>query len=82
MLGGMGFLAGLCVLFGIAPQILMSGVVAPAVAAMNFNFQVNLTFLGVHTLSASAPTTAGALLALFALLAAGAAVVVLIVWIA
>ena len=72
MLGGMGFLAGLCVLFGIAPQILMSGVVAPAVAAMNFNFQVNLTFLGVHTLSASAPTTAGALLALFALLAAGA----------
>ena len=72
MLSGMGFLAGLCVLFGIAPQILMSGVVSPAVSAMNFNFQVNLTFLGVHTLSANAPITAGALLALVALLAAGA----------
>ena len=72
MLGGMGFLAGLCVLFGIAPQILMSGLISPAVTAMNFNFQVNLTFLGVQTVSANAPITAGALLALFALLAAGA----------
>jgi multicomponent Na+:H+ antiporter subunit A len=72
MLSGMGFLAGLCVLFGIAPQILMSGLVSPAVAAMKFNFQVNLTFLGVHTVSANAPITAGALLALFALLAAAA----------
>jgi multicomponent Na+:H+ antiporter subunit A len=72
MLSGMGFLAGLCALFGIAPQILMSGLVAPAVAAMNFNFQVNLTFLGIQTGSANAPITAGALLALIALLAAGA----------
>ncbi len=72
MLGGMGFLAGLCALFGIAPQILMSGLVSPAVTAMNFNFQVNLTFLGLHTASANAPITAGAVLALLALLAAGA----------
>lgn len=67
MLTGMSVLAGLCVLFGIAPQILMKYVSAPGVAALGFDWQVNLTYLGIHTVSAGAPVTAGALLAIIAL---------------
>ncbi len=70
MRAGMGFLAFLCVVFGLAPQILLRWVVAPATAAQNVVWPVNLTFLGVHTTSAGAPVTLGAGLTVLALLIA------------
>ncbi len=70
---GMGVLAAACLLFGLAPQLLVSWIAAPAVQAMHFPLALNLTFLGLHTASAGAPVTAGALLALLALLIAGVA---------
>jgi multicomponent Na+:H+ antiporter subunit A len=70
---GMGFLAVLCVLFGIAPQLLLGWLAAPAAAAMNFQVPLNLSFLGLHTVATGAPITAGALFAVVALLVAGAA---------
>lgn len=67
---GMGFLAALSLLFGVAPQLLLNGLSIPAASAMGFQAGVNMTFLGIHTASANAPITAGALVALAALLAA------------
>jgi multicomponent K+:H+ antiporter subunit A len=69
MLTGMGFLAGLCVLFGLAPQILMQGLVAPAVRGLGFQWQVTLSWLGLQTTSAGVQVTLGAVIALVALLA-------------
>lgn len=67
---GMGFLAALSLLFGVAPQLLLNGLSIPAASVMGFQAGVNMTFLGIHTASANAPITAGALVALAALLAA------------
>ena len=68
MLAGMGAMGGLCLVFGIAPQFLMS-TVAPAVRALGFAWYVNFSWLGVQTSSAGAQVTLGAGLALVALLA-------------
>jgi multicomponent Na+:H+ antiporter subunit A len=68
MLTGMGILAGLCVLFGLAPQLLMQGVVAPAVRSLGFEWRVTLSWLGLQTTSAGVQVTLGAAIALAALL--------------
>ncbi len=65
---GMGVLAALCLLFGIAPQLLTTWVVAPAARALGFSAAVTVSWLGVRTSSAGAPTTLGALVLLAALL--------------
>ena len=68
MLGGMGVLAALCLFFGVAPQVLMQGVVAPAVRAMGFDWAVELSWLGLRTTSAGVQVTLGAGIVLAALL--------------
>ena len=73
MQAGMGILAAACLLFGLVPQLLVSWIASPAVMAMGFPLSLNLTFLGLHTASAGAPVTSGAILALAALLGAGIA---------
>jgi proton-translocating NADH-quinone oxidoreductase chain N len=71
MLAGMSILGGLCLLFGLAPQLLMQTVVAPAVSGLGFRWDVALSWLGVQTASAGVQVTAGAGIALLALLAGG-----------
>ncbi len=66
MLTGMGILTGLCLLFGLAPQLLFKNLVVPAVGALNFNWDVTLTWLGLQTNSAGAQVTLGAGIALVA----------------
>jgi proton-translocating NADH-quinone oxidoreductase chain N len=68
MLAGMGILAGLCLLFGLAPQILFKNLVIPAVSALNFHWDVTLTWLGLQTNSAGVQVTLGAGIALVAVL--------------
>lgn len=65
---GMGFLAVCCLLFGVAPQLLIKWLAAPAASAMGFNQVLSISFLGVHTQTGSVPITAGAILAVAALL--------------
>jgi len=70
---GMGVLAGLCVLFGVAPQLLLAPVVAPAVRSLGFAWDVQTSWLGVGTGSDTVGVTAGAVVVLTAaLLGAGA----------
>jgi multicomponent Na+:H+ antiporter subunit A len=54
---GMGVLAGLCLLFGLVPQILMQWVVSPAVKALGFSWGLSFTWLGIQ---ATAPGVSGA----------------------
>jgi NADH:ubiquinone oxidoreductase subunit 5 (subunit L)/multisubunit Na+/H+ antiporter MnhA subunit len=68
MLAGMGFLAGLCILFGLAPQILMQWLVAPAVTGLGFQWAVAPSWLGLQTSSAGVQVTLGAGITLIALL--------------
>ncbi len=65
---GMGMLAGLCLLFGIAPQLLLKAVVTPAVTALGAPSPVSLTWLGFQLANNSIQITAGAALLLLALL--------------
>jgi proton-translocating NADH-quinone oxidoreductase chain N len=67
MLGGMGILAGLCILFGLAPQILFSNLVAPAITALGFNVDVMISWGGVQTSSAGVQITLGAGITLVAI---------------
>lgn len=68
MLAGMGILGGLCLLFGLAPQLLFKGLVAPAINALGFQWDVTLTWLGLQTTSAGVQVTMGAGIALIAVL--------------
>jgi multicomponent Na+:H+ antiporter subunit A len=68
MLGGMGILGFLCLLFGLAPQILFKGLVSPAVSALGFDWKITLTWFGLRTSSAGVQVTLGAAIALVALL--------------
>jgi multicomponent Na+:H+ antiporter subunit A len=68
MLAGMGILGFLCLLFGLAPQILFQNVVAPAVPALGFKWDVSLTWLGLQTNSAGVHVTIGAVIVLAACL--------------
>ncbi|MEA4907511.1 MAG: NADH-quinone oxidoreductase subunit L [Anaerolineaceae bacterium] len=69
MLGGMGFLGGLSLFFGLAPQVLMQAVVAPAVSSLGFDWDVTLSWFGVQTTSAGVQVTLGAGIAVVALAA-------------
>ena len=66
---GMGILAVLCVLFGIAPQLLVDWVVAPAVRSLGFLWAGQVSWLGVPTGPAGLYGVAAASMALVALLA-------------
>jgi len=57
---GLGITGALCVVFGIAPQLVMQPVIEPAVRALGFDWQVQATWLGVVTGSGSIGVTAGA----------------------
>ena len=60
MLGGMGAMGSLCLVFGLAPQILMVPVVAPAVQSLGFDWDVGMSWLGVLTTKGSISVTVGA----------------------
>lgn len=62
MLAGMGVLAAASLLFGIAPQLLVKWIAAPALSAMNFSLPTDVTFLGLQVNGSGAPITAGAIL--------------------
>jgi len=56
---GMGVLGTACLVFGVAPQLLMQPVVAPAVRSLGFDWNIQLTWLGVMTGAGAAAVTAG-----------------------
>lgn len=68
---GMGVLAACCLLFGVAPQLMVNWISVPAVKAMGFESVIQMSFLGVHTTSGSIPVTAGAILVIAALFVVG-----------
>jgi multicomponent Na+:H+ antiporter subunit A len=63
---GMGVLAALCLAFGIAPQILIANVVAPAVKSLGFANVLQLSWLGINTGTAGISVTLGAIVLLVA----------------
>ena len=65
---GMGVLAGLCVLFGFAPQVIVGWVVAPAVRSLGFTWAGQVSWLGMPTGPAGLYGAAAATAALAALL--------------
>lgn len=74
MLAGMGFMAGACLLFGLAPQLLMAPVVAPAVQSLGLQWDVGMGWLGLLTSRGVLGATVGGAAVLLAL--AGGALVV------
>jgi multicomponent Na+:H+ antiporter subunit A len=68
MQAGMLSLAGLCLVFGIAPQILDRWVVVPAVQGLGFAVSPSLTWLGIHALSNSLSPAFAAVIVLLSLL--------------
>ena len=62
MLTGMGAMAFGCIAFGLAPQILMSGLVTPAVVGLGFTPEVETSWLGVASGRGSVGVTVGATL--------------------
>ena len=68
MLAGMGALAVLIVIFGVAPQLLMKWVVAPAAQGLGMAWQGTVTWLGLQSGTVSLPVTAGAGMTLLAAL--------------
>ncbi|MGC2203898.1 MAG: NADH-quinone oxidoreductase subunit L, partial [Stellaceae bacterium] len=57
---GLGITGALCVVFGFAPQLVMQPVIEPAVRSLGFDWQVQMTWLGVLTGSGTIGVTAGA----------------------
>ncbi len=57
---GSGITAALCLVFGVAPQLLMQPVIEPAVRSLGFDWQVQATWLGVLTGSGTIGVTVGA----------------------
>ena len=57
---GLGITGALCVVFGFAPQLVMQPVIEPAVHALGFDWQVQVTWLGVLTGSGTIGVTVGA----------------------
>jgi multicomponent K+:H+ antiporter subunit A len=68
MRGGMGILALLCLILGIAPQLLADWVVAPAVQSLGFRWTGQVSWLGVPTGPVGLYGVAAAAVALAALL--------------
>ncbi|MCB2178305.1 NADH-quinone oxidoreductase subunit L [bacterium] len=71
MIGGMGILATLCVLFGVAPQILSRWLILPAAEGLGLTNIPALTWFGLHTTSSTASAVNGAFVVLLALLIGG-----------
>jgi multicomponent K+:H+ antiporter subunit A len=69
MLAGMGVLAAACIVFGVAPQLLMNSVVVPAAQALGFVPQSAVSWLGLQA-GSGLQMSAGALLAIVAVLLA------------
>lgn len=69
MLAGMGILATLALVFGIAPQILVRWLAAPAAQALGFDWQGTITWFGLQLGPVGLPVTAGAAITLLAVLA-------------
>ena len=65
---GMGVLAGLCVVFGFAPQVIVGWVVSPAVRSLGFAWAGQVSWLGVPAGPAGLYGAAAAIAALAALL--------------
>lgn len=63
---GMALLAGLSLLFGLAPQLLIPTLIAPAASAMNFASELQVTWLGVQTGASGIEITLGAAIVLAA----------------
>ena len=74
VLVGMGITGALCIVFGVAPQLLMQPVIGPAARSMGVDWPVQMTWLGVLTTSGTIGVTvgAGAVVAVAALFGAGA----------
>jgi proton-translocating NADH-quinone oxidoreductase chain N len=68
MQAGMFTLAGLCVLFGLAPQILVRWVVTPAVQGLGFTSAPALTWFGIHTPAGALSALIGVAIILLAVL--------------
>lgn len=60
MLAGMGFLAVLALVFGLAPQLLMKWLVVPAGQGLGMAWPVEVTWLGLQTGAMTLLTTAAA----------------------
>lgn len=71
---GMAITGALCLVFGFAPQLMLQPIVEPAVRALGFDQQIQMTWLGVLTDSGSIGVTLGAAagLALAVVFGAGA----------
>jgi multicomponent K+:H+ antiporter subunit A len=67
MLAGMGVMGGLCLVFGVAPQVLMLPVVAPAVRSLGFSWDIGMGWLGVLTANGGVGMTVGAAAVVLAL---------------
>jgi multicomponent Na+:H+ antiporter subunit A len=65
---GMGVMAVLCLVFGLAPWILMQWVVSPAVKALGFSWGLNFTWLGIQTTSTGVSGATAGVVVLLALL--------------
>jgi multicomponent Na+:H+ antiporter subunit A len=65
---GMGVMAVLCLLFGLAPWILMQWVVSPAVKGLGFDWSLTFTWLGIQTTSTGLTGAAAGAVVLLALL--------------
>ena len=59
MLAGMGSMAVMCLVFGLAPQLLMVPIIAPAVQSLGFDWQVQMSWLGILTDRGSIAMTIG-----------------------
>jgi len=68
MLTGMGVLAALAVVFGVAPQVLMNWVVVPTTQSLGMAWLGSVTWLGIQTGTLDLPVTAGAVITLLAAL--------------
>ena len=68
MRSGMAALGVLCLVFGIAPQLLMQTVVGPAVRSLGFEWNAPVSWLGLLTGTADPHVTVGAIIVLAALL--------------
>ena len=64
---GMVVPAILCILFGLAPQVLTQWAIAPAVKALGFSWNLSFTWLGIQTTSTSFYGAAGVAIIVLAL---------------
>ena len=68
MLVGSGFLAALCVVFGVAPQLVLNNLISPALGSMGLKGDIDASWLGVSAASTSFYAASGLVLAVVSLL--------------